>query len=100
MAAPTCFEDIAERLRSHKATLRQTYGLSRIGVFGSFVRGEQHPGSDVDLLVELERPMGLFRFQQLERDLAQLLEAQVDLVTPGALKPNIGRRVLGEVRDV
>lgn len=54
------------------------------------------PDSDVDLLVEFSRPIGLFEFVRLQRELSQILGHRVDLVTPAALKPQLRDRILGE----
>ena len=71
---------ITERIRSHKGVLIERFHVSDIGVFGSFVHGEEHEGSDVDILVEFSRPVGLFHFIRLERYLADILDMEVDLV--------------------
>ena len=93
-------KDINEKLQRHLRALRVQYGVDRIGLFGSFVRGEQHSGSDIDLLVEFARPVGLFKFMELENQLSELLGGKVDLVTRNALKPQIGKRILDEVKYV
>jgi hypothetical protein len=80
--------------------LRSEFGVIGIGIFGSVVRGEQAAGSDIDILVEFERPIGFVRFMRLEKRLAELLGMPVDLVTRKALKPHIGRRILQEVHYV
>ena len=72
----------------------------RIGVFGSYVRGEQNEASDLDILVELEKPVGFVKFLKLENALSQLLDIRVEMVTRKALKPHIGERILQEVRYV
>jgi predicted nucleotidyltransferase len=71
--------------------------VKTIGVFGSYVRGEQKRGSDVDVLVEFEEPVGLFEFMDLEDYLSELLGVKVDLVSKKALKPHIGENILQEV---
>ena len=71
--------------------------MKTIGVFGSYVRGEQKRQSDVDVLVEFEEPVGLFEFMDLEMYLTDLLGVKVDLVSKKALKPHIGERILKEV---
>lgn len=93
-------DEVTHKLTQQLETLRKTYGVKRIGLFGSIVRGEQHPGSDIDVLVEFVEPVGLFKFIELENRLSELLNAKVDLVTPNALKPAIGERILSEVRYV
>jgi predicted nucleotidyltransferase len=55
-------DEVTHKLTQQLATLRKTYGFKRIGLFGSVVRGEQRPGSDIDLLVEFVEPVGLFKF--------------------------------------
>ncbi len=50
------FEEIKEVLKKHKEELRKQYGLKEIGIFGSYTRGEQDEESDVDILIELEKP--------------------------------------------
>jgi predicted nucleotidyltransferase len=84
-------------LTSHKAELRKKFKVKTIGVFGSYVRGEQKATSDVDVLVEFEQPIGLFEFMALENYLTELLGVKVDLVSKKALKPYIGKHILAEV---
>lgn len=69
-----------------------------LGLFGSYVRGEQRKRSDLDVLVEFVRVPGMFRFLELERELSSLLGVRVDLVEKEALKPAIGGRILQEVQ--
>lgn len=90
-------EELKMKLASHRDELRQRYRVKEMGLFGSFTRGEANENSDLDILVELEEPIGLFRFQELEEYLSGLLGVKVDLVSRKALKPNIGKRVLDEV---
>jgi uncharacterized protein len=90
-------EAIKRMLSKHKAELQQRYKVKTLGVFGSYVRGEQKKCSDVDVLVEFEEPVGLFEFMSLENYLSDLLGVKVDLVSKNALKPHIGERILEEV---
>lgn len=96
----TSDSEIQNKLSRQLDELRSRYGVERIGLFGSYARGEQHPGSDIDLLVEFTRPVGFVRFIQLEEHLQQLLGAKVDLVTQKALKPQMRKQILAEVRYV
>ena len=84
-------------LATHKRELQQRFKVKDIGIFGSFVRGEQRKASDVDVLVEFMEPVGLFEFLTLEDYLSELLGVKVDLVSKKALKPHIGKHVLKEV---
>jgi len=90
-------DKIKKVLHAHKPKLRREYGVSELGVFGSYVRGEQLDLSDIDILVEFERDIDLFSFVHLKNDLSELLGTPVDLVMKRALKPNIGKRILNEV---
>jgi hypothetical protein len=94
------FEEIKDVLQKHKNELREQYGLKEIGIFGSYVRGEQKEESDLDILVELEKPVGFVRFLKLENALSQLVGLPVEIVTKKALKPYIGKRILQEVKYV
>ncbi len=93
-------QDVQEVLQAHKEELRKRYGVKRIGVFGSYSRGEQREDSDVDVLVEFEKPVGLIDFVRLQEYLESLLGIKVDLVTKRALKKRIKERVLQEVKYV
>ena len=71
--------------------------MKEIGVFGSYVRGAQRADSDLDILIEFERPVGFVKFLRLENRLSELLGVRVEMVTKKALKPFIGKRILQEV---
>lgn len=96
----TDLERIKEILNKHLDSLKEKYHVENIGVFGSVARGEQAQTSDIDVLVELSRPIGLFRFIELEEFLSQILGRKVDLVTKNALKPAIKEEVLRELSYV
>ena len=89
--------EIKEILRGNKITLKEQFGVSQLGVFGSYARGEQNSKSDLDLLVDFDEPIGLFKFMDLNDQLEELIGMKVDLVTRGALKPYIGKQILSEV---
>ena len=91
------FYEIRKILEDHKEEIQKKYNISSIGVFGSFVRGEQEESSDIDILVEFEDDVGFFKFLEAEEYLSNILGSKVDLVTKGALKPYIGRHILEEV---
>src|SRR4029434_1705926 len=85
-------------LRQHLPALREHYGVRCMGIFGSYVRGEQRRGRDLYILVEFDdRPLTLLQFIALEHYLSDLLEVKVDLVERSTLKPTIGRNILSEV---
>ena len=63
--------------------------VKRAYMFGSFVRGENKPGSDLDILVELEPGIGLFKFISIQNQLETALKIQIDLVSANGLSPRI-----------
>jgi predicted nucleotidyltransferase len=72
--------------------------VSRIGLFGSFVRGEQRPDSDIDLLVEFEVGKKTFdNFMELSFFLEEVLQHKVELITVESLSPYLGPYILKEV---
>jgi len=90
-------EEIKELIEQNKETLRLQYGVKKIGIFGSFAKGNQKIGSDLDILIEFEKPVGFVRFMRLESKLSELSGIKVELVTKNALKPHIGQNILQEV---
>jgi predicted nucleotidyltransferase len=90
-------DEIKRILASHKPELAERFLVCEIGVFGSFARGEEDEGSDVDILVEFSEPVGFFTFLELEEHLRDLLGRKVDLVSKKALKPRIGGNILREL---
>ena len=89
--------EIKKILEFHKGEFKEEYGVKTIGIFGSYLRKEQTQTSDIDVLVEFEKSIGLMEFVGLKNRLSDLLEIKVDLVMKKALKPGIGRRILSEV---
>ena len=78
-------EEIKKELVKHKEGIRKKYGVRILGIFGSYARGEQKEVSDIDILVEIERPIGL-RFFELWDDLEAILGVKIDLLTVKAVK--------------
>jgi len=93
-------EEFRRDLRAHLPELRERFGITYLGLFGSYVRGEQKKTSDVDILVEFDRPGTLLDFIHLQNDLEDLLGVRVDLVEKSGLKPAIKPFVLKEVVPV
>jgi predicted nucleotidyltransferase len=91
-------KDLLARLRAIKPQLSSQYGVKRMAVFGSRLRGEAERQSDLDLLVEFEKPyrIDLIGLIALEQELSEELGVPVDLVLAEDLKPHIGERVLKE----
>jgi hypothetical protein len=76
------------------------HGIARLSLFGSMLRADFRPESDIDVLVEFlpGRTPGLFRFAGMEMELCDLLERHVHLCTPGDLSVYIRDKVLSEAR--
>lgn len=100
MSDSPALEQIMAILRRHWPSLATEYHVRSMGVFGSYVRHEEKPGSDIDLLISFEETPSLLKFIELENRLSDLLGGKVDLVMKEALKPNIARRVLPEVVQI
>lgn len=93
-------EKICEKIHEQLPVLKKKYHVKRIGLFGSFARGEQRIGSDVDLLVEFKTPIGFFEFIRLENFLSRTLHKKVDLISKKALKTAVKKEIFKEVRYV
>ncbi len=90
---------IKNRLEELKPILEEKFQVETIGVFGSYVRGEQTKKSDVDVLVEFSNVahLGLLKYIELEIFLSEKLGVKVDLVAKGGLKPTLKDQILSEV---
>ncbi|RLI77354.1 nucleotidyltransferase [Archaeoglobales archaeon] len=92
------FEEIKEILKEHSDNLKQKFGVKELGIFGSYVRGEQKEGSDLDILVEFKEGYKTFdNYMDLKFYLEELLNVKVDLVSKTALKPRLKPHILKEV---
>lgn len=97
----TNLEEIKKILESHKAELREKYKIKEIGVFGSYVRGEQKKRSDIDILVEFDELPDLLRFIEIERYLEKLIHKKlihkkVDLIEKTGIRPELKDIILKE----
>jgi uncharacterized protein len=91
-------EDILRNLRKNRAFLRDRFGVTRIGVFGSFARGEQDSSSDVDVVVEIEQAKkNIHCFLQLKRFLEKETARKIDLGFENALKPIVKERIKKQI---
>jgi predicted nucleotidyltransferase len=88
-------EEVLAIIEAHRDDLRRL-GVASISIFGSVVRDEAGPESDVDVLVELTRPMGYFAFLDIQAYLERVLGRRVDLGTTDSLRPAARARVLDE----
>jgi hypothetical protein len=90
-------EYFCQVLQKHLPALKEQYQVDSLGIFGSYVRQEQKPESDLDVLVTFSDPPSLLTFIALEHHLSDLLGVPVDLVMRDALKPRLGQVILEEV---
>src|SRR5918994_4898619 len=97
MQPPIELTRILATLRRLLPTLAHQYQGQSLGVFGSYVRHAQRPGSDLDVLVTFEEPPGLLTFLALENYLTSVLRVKVDFDMREAIKPAIGQHVLQEL---
>ncbi len=91
--------DILNRLKDLKPILYRDYSVKQIGLFGSFADDSYTDDSDIDLLVEFERPIG-WKYFSLEIYLENIFGRKIDLVTKNALKEQIKDRILNQVKYV
>ncbi|MFA4910044.1 MAG: nucleotidyltransferase domain-containing protein [Desulfobacteria bacterium] len=93
-------EGVFARLRTFKESRQAEYGLSSLGVFGSFARGEAQEESDVDVVFETSEP-NLFRTSRMKQELEELLARRVDVVRlRERMNPRLKQRILQEARYV
>ena len=91
--------EILIKLRELKPTLHKEYSVKEIGLFGSFSDNSNSEDSDIDILVELEKPIG-WKFFTLEMFLENTFGRKIDLVTKNALKDQIKDSILSKVKYV
>ncbi|NTV68385.1 MAG: nucleotidyltransferase family protein [Chlorobaculum sp.] len=89
-------DEIQKTLKACLSRLKEEYYINTLSMFGSYVRNEQTPASDLDLLVTFQSTPSLFKFVALENYLSDLLGVKVDLVMESALKPRIGEYIRKE----
>lgn len=91
-------EEIISYLRDNKELLHDRFGVTRIGIFGSFARGDQTPASDIDMIVEMEEDRkNLHSFLKLKRFLEDEMARKIDLGFEHSIKQAIKEKVLRQV---
>lgn len=88
-------DEVLRIIALHQAELREL-GVRTLSIFGSVARDEASAESDVDVLVEFDRPVGFFHLFDVQERLESLLGCKVDLVTQGGLRPELKQAILGE----
>lgn len=89
-------KDIERILAKNKPVLQKRFHVEKIGIFGSYARGNQTEDSDIDILVTFSSPIG-WEFVDLKEYLEEILGKPIDLVTIPALKPRMKDTILQEV---
>jgi predicted nucleotidyltransferase len=92
-------DEIRNILSEKKEYLHRKYGVSSLGIFGSFSQGNHDSTSDLDLLVEFDRPIGL-QFIDLAEELEAFLGMKVDLVTKRSLNPHLRSSIVSDIINV
>lgn len=100
METQPSLSELRTQLQQQLPALAEQYQVKSLGLFGSYVRSEQHADGDLDVLVVFHEAPSLLKFVELENHLSDVLGVKVDLVMKDALKPRIGRRILEEVVPV
>ena len=93
-------KEIRKIINEYKLLLKDKFKVKSMEIFGSYLKGEQSAGSDIDILVEFHSAIDLFKFIELENFLSEVLGGKVDLVMRDALKPRIKDRILKEAVGV
>jgi len=91
--------DILSKLKELKPFLNKEFAVRKIGLFGSFSEGNYNEDSDIDILVELEKPIG-WKYFSLELYLEEIFNRKIDIVTKNALKKQIRDNILQQVNYV
>jgi len=100
MSQPVQQDDVLDMLRRFKESRGASYGITRIGVFGSVARGEPGPGSDIDIVYETDAP-NLFRASHMRQELEVLMGRHVDVIRLRAhMNPRLKARIQREARYV
>lgn len=100
---PLPHAELADRVRAQAGSIRDAAskaGVRLLGFFGSVARREDHPGSDIDLLIDVPDGVGLFALGRLKAELRDLLGAEIDLVPMAGLKPRVRRSIEVELQPI
>lgn len=93
-------DDMKHRLAALKPVLAEKYHINRVGIFGSYVRGEQQTASDLDVLIDYDDAPSLLTLIELEDYLSDMMGIRVDLVTMNGIKRQLKDQILNEVEYI
>ncbi len=89
-------EEIIENLKSAKTDLMENCNINEIGIFGSYSRNEQTESSDIDILVEFSKNIGLIQLMQIENYIKNLVGENADVVIKSDIRPELKDEILKE----
>lgn len=92
--------EIKKIIKQHRNVLADKYGVAVVGIFGSYVRGEQEQRSDIDLLADILRPISLLEMVGAEIYLSEVLEIKVDLVPKRSVREELRNNILEEAVSI
>lgn len=101
--AVVCYTSGMNVLAAHRQQIIDTvtnYGVTYLAVFGSHARNEATPDSDIDLLVDYAKPLGLFKFARLQRQLSEILKKNVDLVSRKGVSKHLKPYIMHDAQVV
>ena len=90
-------DELKKILKQHKPELKRRFNVARIGIFGSYARGKARKNSDLDILVKLSEPIGLFEFVALKYYLEDITSIKSDVVTVDSVRPEFRSNINDEV---
>ena len=89
-----------ESIREKIAPILSAYDVTYAAIFGSFARGDETNDSDLDLLITLARPIGVFALARMKRELEEVVGREVDLVTTNALSPRVSPHIRPDLKEL
>jgi len=89
--------EILDKLKELKPSLESDYNITEIGLFGSYIRGEEKPDSDIDILINYKAGTSIFTIGGLQYFLSEIFDKKVDIAMKNSLKRRIGKQILSEV---
>ncbi len=89
--------EIRDILTKNKGIIQENYKVKKIGIFGSYVRGEQKEDSDLDIIVDFSEPVSLLKLVNFENFLQNITGLKVDVVPEGDIRPELRNNILNEV---